>query len=132
MKNLNKTTVKVKSSSLFFRTLKLLMITCVSGCFLLSSCGKDDVVDALGIGGCDGSNWEDQYGNAIEDLSQASANLSNNPSVQSCNEYKAAVLRYYDALEDIYDCIPIFDYGYDEAVQQAKKELDAIDCSDYN
>lgn len=131
MKNLKKTIVKIKRSFLFLKKLKVAMAICISACLLLTSCSEDDVVEALGFG-CDGSSWEDKYEDALEDLGQATSEFADNPSVQSCNEYKATVLGYYEALEDIYDCIPFFEFSYDEALRKAKADLDAIDCGDYN
>ncbi|MDO6760559.1 hypothetical protein Q4566_10145 [Tamlana sp. 2_MG-2023] len=108
------------------------MITCLSLFMLFTACGKDDVEDALGISGCSGVDWEDDYEDALSDFGKASSDFSENPSPESCNEYKAATLRYYDAIEDIYDCIPDYGYDYEETLREIKKDLDEIDCSDYN
>ncbi|KAB1068304.1 hypothetical protein F6U93_06275 [Tamlana haliotis] len=129
MKNLNKSKIKESSGSLFFRNLKLVMIICVMGCFLLTSCSEDDVTDALGFGGCD-FDWEDEYEDALSDSQQAYQDFLENPTAENCKEYKAATIRFWEAIEDIYDCIPYYGDDYDDQFKEAKEELEDTDCDD--
>ena len=101
-------------------------------CFLiplmaLISCSKTD--DILGkSGNC--ANWSEQYIEQASAYSQASANYTNDPTKANCEKFKAAGLKYIDALEGALDCVPTASLeAYNASLNQYRAEISSSNCS---
>lgn len=106
-----------------------LLIACVlMSLVFLFSCDKDSPLNPAGA--CFGGNWSLQYADELETWSNAAQAYADDPTPANCTNYKSAAKDYYDALNDVYDCVPTASrQEIDQAIKEAKAEIDAQDCN---
>ncbi|WP_298479322.1 hypothetical protein [uncultured Maribacter sp.] len=78
---------------------------------------------------CLNGSWAQDVASDLEAFTTASSNYNENPTVENCNSYKAALNGYINALEGVDDCyrgLADFDGDFDDA----KEELSEIDCTE--
>lgn len=97
-----------------------------------SACGGDDSPSAAG--GCNGFLWTQEISDEAVALSEAGGAYGSDPTVAKCEVYKDAYRDYIDALEDVdFSCIAeANEQDYQEALAEARAEIDAFECSDPN
>lgn len=84
----------------------------------ISSCSKDDSSDGDNAGNICGTFTSD-----YQDVSDAAAAFSQNPTSENCEAYKTAWLNFFD---DYQDCAAWQEGDYQELIDQ----IQAMDCSD--
>ncbi|WP_276168483.1 hypothetical protein [Zobellia alginiliquefaciens] len=106
---------------------QILLVVCGVAIILTYSCSKDNPLNPTG--NCFGGNWVDGYADELQAWSDATTAYSENPTAENCADYKSAAKAYYDAVNDIYDCIPNASRAeIDQAVEEAKAEIDSESC----
>lgn len=115
----------MKIKGLFITGTAVLMLS------MLLGCGGNNS-NPLG-GNCNGLTWAEIGNEQGENLVEASNELSNNPSVQSCEAYRGALQDYYNALSDLSsNClIGVSEAQYEDALAEAQESINEIDCSEY-
>lgn len=115
----------MKTKGIFITGIAVLMLSLLLGCGGNSS-------NPLG-GNCNGLTWAEIGSEQGENLVEASTELSNNPSVQSCEAYKGALQDYYNALSNLSsNClIGVSEAQYEESLAEAQQSIDEIDCTEY-
>ncbi len=109
----------------------LVLSISLSFIFVLAGCGSDD--NPVN-GNCDGFVWGQEISDELNALAEAGTALSQEETVESCEVYKEAYSNYIDALEAINtSCFIIAanEQAYEQALAEARAEVNAIDCSDY-
>ncbi|MDB2606959.1 hypothetical protein N9Y48_04210 [Zobellia sp.] len=106
----------------------ILLAVCGVAFALTYSCSDDNPLNPAGD--CFGGNWVDGYADELQAWSDAAEAYNENPTVDNCSDYKSAALAYFDAVSDIYNCIPTVSRAeIDEELKEAKAEIDAQDCN---
>lgn len=104
-------------------------IVLASSMLCISACSDDNPLNPLGS--CGSGSWATEVTNESAALSAAQQAYDNDPTVANCNAYKAAGVGYLDALEDAQGCVvALTRVAFDEAVDEAQAEMDAIDCTE--
>lgn len=94
---------------------------------IVTGCSKDNPLNPAG--NCFGGNWAQQYTSELESWSTALTAYSENPTEANCTEYQSATKAYLNALEGIYDCVPMTSRAeFDQAIKEAKADLDREAC----
>ncbi|MEO9893709.1 hypothetical protein [Aurantibacter sp.] len=94
---------------------------------LTFGCSKDNPLNPAG--NCFGGNWSQGYIDELQAWSNAASAYSENPTAGNCANYKSAAKAYYDAVNNIYDCIPTVSRAeIDQAIKEAKAEIDSESC----
>jgi len=92
-----------------------------------TSCSKNNPLNLLG---CGNGNWATQVSDELAAWSVAAGNYSSDPNAANCQSYKSAGLSYLDALEGVRGCVAgVNQAEFNEAIAEAKKDVDEIDCS---
>lgn len=97
-------------------TFTLLFAICLFGTF---SCSEDDAADLLG----DAVPCGD-YLDEFDNISAASQAFSNNPSPETCEAYKNAMLDFYNEFKDC----PFYEGS---SYQETVNDIQSMDCSEY-
>lgn len=107
---------------------QILLAVCGVAVMLTYSCSKDNPLNP--VGNCFGGNWAEGYTDELTAWTAAIQEYSDNPTVESCTNYKSAAKNYLDALDDIYDCIPTASRAeIDQEIKEAKADIDQEDCN---
>lgn len=94
----------------------------------ISACSDDNPLNPLGA--CASGAWATEVTNESAALSAAAQAYDDDPTVANCNAYKAAGTSYLDALDDAQGCVVAGTRAaFDQAVDEAQGEIDAIDCT---
>lgn len=99
--------MKIKS---FFN---FLAIICMLG---FSACSADDAVDKL-TGGCY------DYQDDLQEYMDAVSTYSENPTVENCEAYKTAMIKFYESYKD---CAFYTKGEYQDSIEEIKN----MDCSE--
>ncbi|VAW13111.1 hypothetical protein MNBD_BACTEROID03-548 [hydrothermal vent metagenome] len=100
---------------------------CVALTVLFSGCSKDSPLNVLG--GCGTGNWVQQAESDLTNWNAAVTDYANDPTPANCAKYKSAGKNYIDVLSSFASCVPGADKNeFNEAVKEAKKELDESEC----
>ncbi|WP_194525183.1 hypothetical protein [Zobellia roscoffensis] len=92
------------------------------------SCSKDNPLNPAG--NCFGGNWAEGYTDELQSWSNAVQAYSENPTAENCADYKSAAKAYFDAVADVYDCIPTSSRGdIDKELKEAKADIDKEECN---
>ncbi len=112
--------MRAKKTKLLLRGLTVIALTVSIGC------SKDNPLNPLG---CGNGTWAVQVSDEAIALSQAAANYNNDPNSANCTAYKNATKDYFDALESVRGCVAgVNQAEFNEAIAEAKKEVDEADC----
>lgn len=94
----------------------------------ISACSDDNPLNPLGA--CASGSWATEVTNESAALTTAAQAYTDDPTVANCNAYKTAGTNYLDALEDARGCvIGATQSAFNQAVNEAQAEIDALDCS---
>ncbi|WP_117880019.1 hypothetical protein [Aureibaculum luteum] len=127
MKNLKKSTHQAKGNYYFFNRILLLTIAFFTTILVFTACSKDDILNPNG--NCGNSSWAQQVEKEITAWNNAATAYSQDPTTTNCNNYKSAGKNYLDALEGIKNCVPgASTNDFKKAIEDAKNELDAMNC----
>ena len=94
----------------------LLLTICFLGVF---SCSEDAAADLLG-----GAVPCGDYVNELDNISATSQAFSNDPSPETCEAYKNAMLDFYNEFKDC----PFYEGS---SYQETINEIQNMDCSEY-
>jgi len=116
-----KTQKTMKTTSKFFlkRIPVILMMTLMGATLSCSSDDDGDVVD-------DTSNCEQLLDGLNQDLADAAAAFSQNPTEANCEAYRGVALDFLDELEDC----AVADAQFD-AIEEAAQEVLDLDCTQF-
>ena len=127
MKNLKKSKHQTKGNHNFVNRILLLTIALFTTILVFNACSKDDILNPTG--NCGNSSWAEQVEKEITAWSNAATAYSQDPTTTNCNNYKSAGKNYLDALEGIKNCVPSASSNdFKKAIEDAKNELDAMNC----
>ncbi|CDF80975.1 hypothetical protein BN863_32630 [Formosa agariphila KMM 3901] len=125
MESLNKSNVQSIKDTIFCSKLKVLIVVSFMGLALFTSCGEDDIADALGFD-C-GTDWTDFTSSHLSDFTNAGIAYEANPTTENCNAYKNAGNRYVDALENLEECYPgAYEGDWDEYINDVRAEINNL------
>ena len=102
------------------------LATIVATTLVLGNCSgsDDDSADLCGLA------WTQQVEDEANALAISATAFGQNPSVTTCNAFRAAALSYLDALDDARPCVDNSERAqFDEAVDDAQDSVNELDCS---
>lgn len=104
----------------------MLYMLCFGAALLATyGCSKDEPEPD----NCYDGKWEEQIFDEAQAYSDAISLYSQEPTLANCTAYKSATIAYLDALEEIYDCVPVDSrVPYDESIKRAKDEINNESC----
>lgn len=106
---------------------KLFLMGCsVAILGITNGCGKSPLNP---LGSCFSGNWILEGESDLTNWNDAAIDYANDPTPANCAKYKSAGKNYIDVLSSIASCVPGTDrQEFNEAVKEAKKELDESEC----
>lgn len=110
--------------------IKYLQISFLSSMMVIAmGCSDSNPLNPLGD--CGTGSWAEEVSAELSAFSAAADVYGNNPTVENCNAYKSAGEDYLDALELSRGCVVLGgQQAFDAAIDDAKADLAALDCSD--
>ncbi|TMM58752.1 hypothetical protein FEE95_04790 [Maribacter algarum] len=99
--------------------------------FLLTnlSCDVDEIIDELD-GNCDEA-WTVQVKPELDALNKAASIFQNDPTIPTCESFRAAALNYVEAMEEVEACVLGEQrQAFDTALEDAKAELQKGSCAE--
>lgn len=101
---------------------KLLLAFCLLSAPFLSSCGKDDDDP-------DPCNYTTELQAEVDAFIAAATAYSQDQSNANCLEYKASLLAYINAADDLNDCVPASQQAaFEASLDDAEISANALPC----
>lgn len=93
------------------------------------SCDVEEIIDELD-GSCDEA-WTVQVKPELDALNKAASIFQNDPTISTCESFRAAALNYVDAMEEVEGCVLGEQrQAFDTALDDAKAELQKGSCAE--
>ncbi len=90
--------------------------------------------DGDNVPGCS-TAWGSELQEEIDNVSQTAQAYANNPNETTCEAYRASLQAYLNALQPYGNCGALTGQdraAWEDAVDQAQEDVDAIDCTQNN
>jgi len=111
------------------KTGKFIILILVIILFSVTSCGGDGENISAALN-CGTTTWPKQIEKELNAFINAASDFSINDTKENCEKYKKAGLDYLKAFDNVRKCVPGGSINnFNEALQDAKKEINAINCS---